>query len=85
MVRIADVASVPPSRISFVTAMRYIRDEWTWCAVATPGSIPNKLLRMRERIADFVLPPRRSNRRYPRAVKIQSSGYAKKSPRRTLK
>jgi len=78
MQSIADEAGVAPTRISFVTAMRFIRDEWAWCAIANPGSIPAKLHRMRENILAFVLPPRRSERRYPRAVKIKMSNYAKK-------
>ncbi len=78
MERIADEAQVPPTRISFVMAMRFIRDEWAWCAVALPGSIPKKLKRMRQRVADFVLPPRRTKRSYPRAVKVKMSNYAKK-------
>jgi hypothetical protein len=78
MEQIAREADVPPNRISFVTAMRFIRDEWAWCAVASPGSIPKKLQRMRQRIIDFVLPPRRSDRRYPRAVKIKMSNYPRK-------
>ena len=75
---IAEEADVTPSRISFVAAMRFIRDEWSWCAVASPGSIPAKLRRMRQRIRDFVLPAHRSNRRYPRAVKVKMSNSAKK-------
>ena len=78
MQSIADEARVLPSRISFVVAMRFIRDEWAWCAVASPGSIPEKLRRMRANILAFVLPPRRTARRYPRAVKIKMSNYAKK-------
>lgn len=78
MEHIADEADVPPSRISFVTAMRFIRDEWGWCAVASPGSIPEKLRRMRANILDFVLPERRRERRFPRAVKIKMSNYARK-------
>jgi len=78
MEQIAREANVPPNRISFVTAMRFIRDEWAWCSVASPGSIPKKLQRMRQRIIDFVLPPRRSERRYPRAVKIKMSNYPRK-------
>ena len=75
---IAEEADVAPNRISFMMAMRFIRDEWHWCAVASPGSIPKKLKRMRENVAQFVLPPRRSLRRYPRAVKIKMSNYKKK-------
>ena len=80
MDKIAREAKLPPNRISFVAAMRFIRDEWAWCSIASPGSIPKKLKRMRERIVDFVLPPRRSQRRYPRAVKIKMSSYPKKCP-----
>jgi hypothetical protein len=78
MERIAREANVSPKRISFVTAMRFIRDEWAWCSIASPGSIPNKLQRMRQRIIDFILPPRRSERRYPRAIKIKMSNYPRK-------
>ena len=84
MERIAAQAEVPPSRISFVAAMRFIRDEWAWCAVASPGSIPKKLQRMRDRVASFVLPPRR-HRSYPRAVKVKMSNYAKKRGKRSGK
>lgn len=79
MERLADEANLPPTRISFVAAMRFIRDEWSWCAYASPGSIPKKLRKMRERILNFVLPERRSSRRYPRAVKIKMSNYPKKT------
>jgi len=78
MEKIASEANVTPNSISFVTAMRFIRDEWSWCSVASPGSIPKKLRRMRERVIDFILPPRRSARRYPRAVKIKMSNYPRK-------
>ena len=30
-----------------MSALRFIRDEWMWCALASPGSIPKKLRRMR--------------------------------------
>lgn len=78
METIAEEAGVPPSRVNFTTAMRFIRDEWAWCAVASPGSIPAKLRRMRDNVLDFVLPERRRQRRFPRAVKIKMSNYARK-------
>jgi hypothetical protein len=78
MERIAQEAGVPPVRISFVTALRYIRDEWSWCAVASPGTIPARLQRMRQRIQSFILPPRRNKRSCPREVKIKMSNYARK-------
>lgn len=78
MQNIAKEANVPPTRISFMMATRYIRDEWSWCAIGAPGSIPKKLHNMRKRVARFVLEPRRSERRCPRAVKIKMSKYPKK-------
>jgi len=58
----------------------YAYAQWHWCALASPGSIPAKLRRMRENILEFTLPPRRTKRRYPRAVKLKMSSYAKKRP-----
>lgn len=79
MERIAEEAKLTPSRISFVAAMRFIRDEWEWCAISnSPGSFPEKLRRMRAKILDFVLPERRAERRFPRAVKIKMSNYLRK-------
>jgi len=78
MERTADEAKVPPSRISFVASMRLICDEWLWCAIASAGAIPKHLRNLRASIAQFILPPRRSERRYPRAVKIKMSNYPRK-------
>lgn len=75
MVRIAEEAEVPPNRISFIMAVRLIRDEWLWSAVAKPGAIPRHLRELRAEVLRFVLPPRRSQRRYPRAVKVKQSSY----------
>ncbi len=75
MVRIAEEANVPPTRISFVMALRLIRDEWLWCAVAKPGAIPRHLRELRAEVLRFVLPPRRPQRSYPRVVKNKFSLY----------
>lgn len=80
MVRIAEEAKVPPNRISFTMALRLIRDEWLWCAVAKPGAIPGHLRDLRADVLRFVLPPRRPQRSYPRAVKVKMSSYALKRP-----
>jgi predicted DNA-binding WGR domain protein len=37
----------------------------------SPGTIPKRLQDLRSRIAHFILPPRRSERAFPRAVKIK--------------
>lgn len=81
MERIADEAKVPPSRVSFLMSLRLIRDEWAWAAASTaPGAIPKNLRTLREELKRFILPPRRSKRSYPRAVKIKMSNYPRKRP-----
>lgn len=75
---VANEAHVEPTRISFVVALRLICDEWSWCAIASPGAIPRHLNELRASLQRFILPPRRSERSYPRAVKIKMSNYAKK-------
>lgn len=83
MERIAEEAHVDPIRISFVTALRYIRDEWFWlCGTRSPGAIPRHLRAMRENIKRFILPLRRTERVYPRAVKIKMSNYPLNRSRR---
>ena len=79
MERVADEAGVEPTRISFISALHLVCDEWLWCAVASPGAIPRHLKNLRAKLARLVLPPRRS-RTYPRAVKIKMSNYPRKRP-----
>lgn len=78
MERIADEANVKPTRIRFVMVYRMICDEWLWCSIASPGAIPKHLRELREAVKRFILPERRSERSYPRAVKVKMSNYAKK-------
>ena len=78
MERVADEAGVAPTRISFVAALHLIVDEWLWLAVTSPGAIPSRLRDLRANLKRFILPPRRSERRYPRAVKIKMSNYPRK-------
>jgi hypothetical protein len=78
MERIAAAASLPPTRISFVMSLRLIKDLWFYASLNSPGTIPKRLRRLRAEILRFVLPPRRSQRSYPRAVKIKMSNYPRK-------
>ncbi len=76
MERIADEARVAPTQISFVAALRFIRIEWYWSSrTRSPGAIPKHLADMRIKIRRFILPPRRPERSYPRAVKLKMSPY----------
>ena len=43
-----------------------------------PARIPRKLRKLREDLSQFILPPRRTQRLYPRAVKIKMSAYPRK-------
>ena len=80
MERVADEAKVEPSRVSFVMALRLIRDEWMWSAATqSPGAIPKHLRELRQELTRFVLPPRRA-RTFPRAVKIKMSNYPRRRP-----
>ena len=49
-----------------------------WCAIAAPGAIPRHLRDLRASLKTLILPPRRTQRSYPRAVKIKMSNYARK-------
>jgi hypothetical protein len=80
MTRIAALAKVPPTRISFVAAYQTMQVLWLTLPAIAPGRVPEVLRRMRSDIQRFVLPPRRSTRSYPREVKIQARKYAKKRP-----
>jgi hypothetical protein len=82
MERAAAEAGVEPTRISFVNALALIR--YTWLISATPplapGKIPGRLQDLRHQLKLLVLPPRRPERSYPRAVKIKMSNYLRKPP-----
>lgn len=81
MERIAAELKVAPTRISFVAALRFFVEQWLWASqTATPGAIPQRLSTMRDRLRMFLLPPRRPERTFPRAVKIKMSNYARKVP-----
>lgn len=83
MQRIAAELDVPPNRISFVAALRECVEQWHHAAMASPGTIPGRLATMADRLRNFVLPPRRPDRVFPRAVKIKMSNYARKLPKKT--
>jgi hypothetical protein len=82
MERAAGQAGVQPSRISFVNALALVR--YTWLISATsplaPGKIPSRLTDLRRQLKLLILPERRSERTYPRAVKIKMSNYDRKAP-----
>jgi len=82
MERAADIAGVEPTRISFANALSLIR--YTLLLSSTPplapGRIPGRLLDLQHHLKLLVLPPRRPDRSYPRAVKIKMSNYRRNPP-----
>lgn len=76
MLLTAQSIKVQPRRISFWESLLLIRNVWitAWTTNA-PGTIPRHLLDLRNNLAALVLPERRSDRRYPRHVKIKMSNY----------
>jgi len=80
MTRVAEAAGLPPTRLSFVGALHLIRDEWLWSTFTAPGAIPRRLARLRDALLRLVLPARRPERVYPRAVKRKMSNYPRNRP-----
>jgi hypothetical protein len=79
MEQIAEEIGVEPVRVSFVAALRLIVEEWGWATItASPGAIPRHLGDLRDKIRRFILPARRPERVYPRAVKLKMSNYERK-------
>jgi len=77
--RVAAEAGVPPIRISFVAALTFIESALRSWGTDSAGRLPERLIKLREDVAHFVLPERRE-RSYPRAVKIKMSNYPRKRP-----
>lgn len=82
MERAAREAKVPPTRISFMAALGLIKDEVGRLRgpILALGTIPSRLAFLRQQLKRLVLPERRSERSYPRAVKIKMSNYPRKRP-----
>jgi hypothetical protein len=81
MERAAQIADVPPARMSFASCLRAIKFQLQLLPAISPGKMLKVLDRFhRELAATCVLPPRRSDRVYPRAVKLKMSNYPRKRP-----
>lgn len=82
MARVAARADLAPRRISYRHALMLIRNFWLTAWLAPPGMLPRRLAALHDELALLILPPRRTQRRFPRAVKIKMSNYPlKRSPR----
>jgi hypothetical protein len=82
MERAAAEARVTPTRISFVHALAHVKDEIGRLRGQrlALGTIPSRLGLLRQKLKRLVLPERRPERSYPRAVKIKMTNYPRKRP-----
>ena len=82
MERTAALAKVPPMRISFTGSLALIRDEVGRMGGErfAPGTIPKRLEHLRRYLKRLILPERRPERAFPRAVKLKISNYPRKRP-----
>ena len=82
MMDVAAKLDLPPTRLSFTHSLRLIR---VFCAVhawaAAPTKLPNRLEDLNDMLELLVLPERRTERHYPRHVKIKMSRF-KRNPGR---
>jgi len=82
MERAAEIAGVPPTRMSFARCFGAIRIHLLRFAAISPGKLARAVEALHRELAEsYVLPPRRTDRLYPRAVKIKMSSYPRKRPK----
>lgn len=82
MLLAARAHGLPPTRISFRASLLWIRGFWATAWTTSPGNVPRHLRDLRSTLDVLILPPRRSERRYPRHVKIKMSNYARNRGKR---
>jgi|JI10StandDraft_1071094.scaffolds.fasta_scaffold577887_2 hypothetical protein len=71
---------VAPLRVSFVVMLRQLRDRWIVLAIAGNDATARVQAHERRLARRAVLPRRRGQRQYPRAVKLKMSPYLRKRP-----
>lgn len=75
MVLAAQVADVPPTRISFKSALRVVMyDYYSMATASNQQTLPARLKDLTDTIKDFILPETKRPS-YPRAVKVQPSKF----------
>ncbi|MDP7692384.1 MAG: IS4 family transposase [Vicinamibacterales bacterium] len=83
MLLAAQSHDLPPRRISFRSSLMWVRNFWqTAWTTRSPGNIPKHLDHFRSTLDVLILPERRSERRYPRHVKIKMSNFPRNRGKR---
>jgi hypothetical protein len=83
-VEVAKRAHVPAVRVSFAALLQRMRVLWLVWAWTGPDGRVLELERLEQTVEGLILPKRRSERSYPRAVKRKMSSYAKSRPQPKL-
>jgi hypothetical protein len=80
--RVAAEMGFEPRQFSYRHSLMLIRNFWVGAWLASPGVLPRRLDGLFDELELLLLPGRREERSYPRAVKIKMSGYPlKRTPR----
>lgn len=74
--------NMEPRRMSFRSSLFIIRDFFISARWISPGNLPKVLRQLRADLQRHALPPRRSERRYPRHVKIKMSNFPRNRGKR---
>jgi hypothetical protein len=69
----AEEHGLPPQRIRFRSSPMWFRNFWTTAWMTSPGALPWHFGQLRPALDVLILPLRRTERRYPRQVKIKMS------------
>ena len=80
MTRVARLAGVEPVQLSFSGMLLMMMQLWQLISLRTAGPISKLIASWEAQMQRLLLPPRRSHRNYPRAVKIKMSNYDRKRP-----
>jgi hypothetical protein len=82
MERVAQLAGVEPVQLSFSGMLMMLMQLWQVMSLSlrAKGAIPKLISSWESQMQRLLLPPRRSHRNYPRAVKIKMSNYPRNRP-----
>lgn len=80
MVRLGKLCRVEPYRLSFAGTLTRLWQLWQMMSLRFAGGIPALVQRWEAQMQRLILPRRRSQRSYPRAVKFKMSNYDRKRP-----
>lgn len=83
MLLVATTHALSPRRISFVSSLMWITNFWILAWRTAPANVPKHLGEFHSTLKVLFLPVRRSERRYPRHVKIKMSNFPRNRGKRT--